>query len=225
MAGEAKKRVYRKNKTKGSRPGSKWPEEVRTGAMCDLLVSNNICAVARKYGVPESTLRTWMTAAKKKTDAEKKDLFAQERERQLRALGHMAAAGARNTVQYIVGRLEENDREAAIFYGLKQQLDEDDRLMVWQETGQDPGSAEVRDREGSALVVLDGEGTPTGQTVRLTEEARSRLISQMDRHRPMSDFAATNYLRTLTSVARQAAEMTGDDDTADKTLVLTIEDS
>ena len=224
MASGQKKRVYRKNKTKGSRPGKKWPEEVRTAAMCDLLVSNNICEVARKYGVPESTLRTWMTAAKKKSPAEKRDLFAEERQRQLRALGHMAAAGARNTVQYIVGRLDENHREAAIYYGLKARLDEDDRLMVLEQTGEDVGTVEVLDDTGTALVVLDANGNPTGQRARLTEEARGRLMQQMDRHRPMSDFAATNYLRTLTSVAAKAAEMTGDNESDDRTLVLVVED-
>lgn len=214
MATETKKRVYRKNKTKGSRPGSKWPEDVRIGAMCDLLVSNNICAVARKYGVPESTLRTWMKAAQKKSAAEKKDLFAQERQRQLRALGHMAASGARASVGYICSRLEENDRDAAIYHGLKRRLDHDEGLKTEEEI--------EADRRETAMVV---HGEPGTVEEPLTLEQREQITAQMARHRPMSDFAAANYLRALTSVAAKAAELTGDDETDDKTLVLRIEDS
>ena len=39
---------YRDNTVKGSRRGKKWPEEIKTAAMCDLLLSNNLSEVARR---------------------------------------------------------------------------------------------------------------------------------------------------------------------------------
>ena len=210
---EGKKRVYRKNTVKGTRKGKKWPEEVRTAAMCDLMVGNNICAVARKHGVPESTLRCWMKEAEKMEPGEKKSLFVQERERQIRALGHLAARGARASVSYICSRLEENDRDAAIYHGLKRRLDHDEGIKTEEELEQE---RRVRD-----MVVHGAPGTVDEP---LTQEQREQIAAQMARHRPMSDFAAANYLRALTSVAARAAEMTGDADTEDKTLVLDVED-
>ena len=47
---------YRDNTVKGTRRGSKWPEAVKTACMCDLLTDNNLSVVARRHGVPESTL-------------------------------------------------------------------------------------------------------------------------------------------------------------------------
>ena len=61
-----KKRIYRDNTVKGKRRGSKWPAEIKTAALCDLLVNNNLSQVAARYGVPESTLRTWETEARQK---------------------------------------------------------------------------------------------------------------------------------------------------------------
>ena len=93
--GPEKKRKYRKNTVEGSRKGSKWPEEVKTAALADLLVGNNLCAVARRHGVPESTLRSWLNAARKKKPGQTESLFDAARRDALRALNHNAAAGWR----------------------------------------------------------------------------------------------------------------------------------
>lgn len=60
---EKKKRVYRKNTVPGRQRGKKYPEAVKTAALCELLGNSNLSDVAKKYGVPESTLRGWMTKA------------------------------------------------------------------------------------------------------------------------------------------------------------------
>ena len=77
---------YRDNTVKGTRRGSKWPEAVKTACMCDLLTDNNLSVVARRHGVPESTLRTWERQARRKTPGEQKSLFEAAREQELREL-------------------------------------------------------------------------------------------------------------------------------------------
>lgn len=196
----AKERKYCKNTVKGSRKGSKWPEEIKTAAICDLLVSNNICAVARRYGVPESTLRTWLTAARKKSADEKKSLFDAAREAELRALNHNAAAAARNSVEFIRRRLEANEADAAIYAGAKARLDEADGIFG----GERPGG-------GKALTVQEPE-------VPMSAEERESLQAAMARHKPMGDFAAANYLRALTGVAGKSAQLLGEEKTEDKTI-------
>ena len=193
------KRKYCRNTVSGSRKGSKWPEEVKTAAICDMLTSNNICAVARRHGVPESTLRTWLTAARKKSADEKKSLFDAAREAELRALNHNAAAAARNSVEFIRRRLEANEADAAIYAGAKARLDEADGI----------GTGEAG--QGRALTV--GESPAPMST-----QEREQLVAAMGRHKPMGDFAAANYLRALTSVAGKSAQLLGEEKTEDKTI-------
>ena len=73
-----KQRRYCKNKTPGTRRGRKWDEKTRTGVLMDMITSNNICAVARKWGVPESTIRTWQAEELKKPES----VFEQAGQRQ-----------------------------------------------------------------------------------------------------------------------------------------------
>ncbi len=201
------KRVYRKNKTKGSRKGSKWPEHIKTAALCDLLTGNNICAVAKKYGVPESTLRTWLNKAEKAGPDGKKSIFAEAREEAVRALQHDAAAGARASVRYIRRRLEANDTDCAIYAGAQARLDAADGISVAEE-----------DEGGTALAVVDDPAAA------MTDEERSALLRAMDRHRPMSDFAAANYLRALTSVTDKAGQLLGEDVPGQGELKIIIEE-
>lgn len=123
-----KKRRYCRNTVKGKRRGSKWPEELKTAAICDLLVNNNICAVARKYQVPESTLRTWMAAAEKSGADGKRNLFEEARRNALRQLNHRASAGAVASVEYIGRRLEINAKDAEIYEENKNRLAEAQNL-------------------------------------------------------------------------------------------------
>ena len=44
----------------------------------------------------------------------------------------------------------------------------------------------------------------------------------MERHRPISDFGAANFTRTLVSVTDRAAQMLGDDGAPDNTLRIEI---
>lgn len=52
------KRAYCKNTVKGSQRGRKYPPKVRAEVLMAMLSSGSICAVARRYGVPESTIRS-----------------------------------------------------------------------------------------------------------------------------------------------------------------------
>ena len=56
-------RRYCKNTVKGSRRGQKYPPKVRAEVLMAMLSSGSICAVAPRYGVPESTIRSWMAGA------------------------------------------------------------------------------------------------------------------------------------------------------------------
>ena len=55
-------RKYCKNTVSGRQGrGKKYPARVRAEVVMAMISSNSICAVARKYGVPESTIRSWRT--------------------------------------------------------------------------------------------------------------------------------------------------------------------
>ena len=115
--------IYHDNTVKGTRRGRKWPEDIRTAAMCDLLVHNNLSDVARRYNVPESTLRSWMNQANRKTDREKKSLFEQARETELRALARKASAAANCSVEYMRRRLEQNLNDTQITEYCRRRVD------------------------------------------------------------------------------------------------------
>ena len=55
-----KKRAYCKNTVPGRQRGRKYPPKFRAEVVMAMLTTNSICAVARRYGVPESTIRSWM---------------------------------------------------------------------------------------------------------------------------------------------------------------------
>lgn len=188
--------IYHDNTVKGTRRGKKWPEEIRTAAMCDLLVHNNLSDVARRYNVPESTLRTWMAQANRKKPEERKSLFEQAREAELRALARKASAAANCSVEYMRRRLERNLSDAQITEYCRRRLDELDGLIAY-EGPEDPDCKEL----GPVRTV---EPEAPGE--------RDMLLKLMDRHRPMSDFGAANFARTLVSVTGRAADLLGEDE-------------
>lgn len=114
----AKKRI--ENTVKGHRRGSRYPEEVRTAALTMMLTSNNIrdvsrrlAAVAKKYSVPESTLRSWYRAATSEketnTPAQAQNAqsdFAKARGECVREIVQQAAKGAVLTTRMMVQRVE-----------------------------------------------------------------------------------------------------------------------
>lgn len=195
----AKKRVYRKNTVPGSRKGQKWPEQTRTAALCDLLIGNNICAVARRYGVPESTLRSWMSAARRAGSDGEMSLFEAARAEQLRAVGHLAAAGARASVEYAQRRLEASARDTEIYDRVRQMMDEADGILP-------PAEGDGAQRNGPAGT-SPGEDGGAPETGPMSMERRGQMIEAMARHRPMSDFAAANYIRALTGTVSRAADI------------------
>jgi transposase-like protein len=101
-------RRYCKNKTPGSHPGQKWDKETKVGVLMDYMydpkVMGNICAVAKKYGVPESTIRTWLTKELLRKD-EKKGVYARAYEEAAREIVYRAAEGARMAVTHMQQQL------------------------------------------------------------------------------------------------------------------------
>lgn len=190
---------YHDNTVKGTRRGKKWPEDVRTAVMCDLLVHNNLTDVARRYNVPESTLRSWLRAAERKSPGEQKTMFEQARENALRAVAHKASAAAQNSVEYIRRRLERNATDAEIYEACRQRLDELDELVVYQGP-EEPGCEAL----GLVLEIMPEQPGEREQLERL-----------MERHRPMSDFGAANFARTLMSTTGKARELLGGDEAED----------
>lgn len=112
---------YRKNSVPGKQRGKKYSEAVRTACMCDLLVVDNLSDVAKKHGVPESTLRTWKAKAEKLGPEGEKSLWAQARDEQVKQIALKAAQGARLGTELIVHRLEAGQRNM-------QRCDEIERL-------------------------------------------------------------------------------------------------
>lgn len=88
-------RKYCKNTVPGRQGrGKKYPARVRAEVVMAMISSNSICAVARKYGVPESTIRSWMAEEAGKPDG----VFAEARAQAAREIAARAALGARAQV-------------------------------------------------------------------------------------------------------------------------------
>ena len=98
---------------KGHRRGSKYPEAVKTACLCDMLVEPNLHRIAKRRGVPESTLRGWYNRELGKMSAEERSaLWGEARRAAMREVAHEAAGGARLGVKMIGRRLEAGDRAA-----------------------------------------------------------------------------------------------------------------
>lgn len=119
-------RKYCKNTVPGRQGrGKKYPARVRAEVVMAMISSNSICAVARKYGVPESTIRSWMAEEAGKSDG----VFAEARAQAAREIAARAALGARAQVGYLQQRVAENQRASEICTKLRAKLDEDAGLM------------------------------------------------------------------------------------------------
>ena len=92
-------------------------------------------------------------------------------------------------------RLERNLNDAEITEYCRRRLDELDGLIAY-EGPEDPECREL----GTVRKV---EPEVPGE--------RKMLLKLMDRHRPMSDFGAANFARTLVSVTGRAADLLGDE--------------
>lgn len=118
----AKKRAYCKNTVAGKQRGKKYQAAFRAEVVMAMLGSTSICAVAKKYGVPESTIRSWMSE-----EAGRSDAFAKARQEAAREIAIRASLGVRAQVTFLQGRAAESQRAAQITERLHRRLDEDTR--------------------------------------------------------------------------------------------------
>ena len=194
-----KQRRYCKNKTPGTRRGLKWDEKTRTGVLMDMITSNNICAVARKWGVPESTIRTWQAEELKKPES----VFEQARREYARQVAAAAVSAALDHIGYISRRVSANRTNAEIYENLKRRLQEDARARKWENVGQNLRTEEEKAAADAcgALVVY---GSPGSYDRSLTDEEREEIAKLMELHTPMDDRSAAVLAQTLVA-ARAAA--------------------
>lgn len=183
-----KKRVMKKNTVQGTRRGSKWPPEVKTACMADLLLTDNLTTVAKRHGVPESTLRTWRDEARKEG---RDNVWARARQDAVKEIAYKAATGARLNVELLCRRLEAGSRAQEALEEIRGRL---------RELGP----------------------TRKEEPIEITQE-RVQLMDALTKWNHMSDFAATNILRTLVSVGDRAAAQTGGAENADIQVVLSGE--
>ena len=192
-------RRYCKNTVPGRQGrGKKYPAKVRADVVMAMIGSNSICAVARKYGVPESTIRSWMAEEAKKPDG----AFAQARAEAARE-----ALGARAQVGYLQQRVAENQRAADIRAKLEQRLDEDARSRRYEIGGLLKSEAEdLQDAAETGLVVYSEPGSYDRQ---LSGEERDELAKQLERYeaKAMTDKDAANIAAVLLTAAANAAAL------------------
>lgn len=204
------KRRYCKNTVPGKQGrGKKYPAAVRAEVVMAMIGSNSICAVARRYGVPESTIRSWMAEEAGKPDG----VFAAARAEAAREIAARAAVGAKAQVSYLQQRVAENQRAAEIRQRLQQRLDEDARarkytvgaLLKSQEE-------ELADATETGMVVYRQPGSYDRQ---LSYEERKELEKQLERYdsRVMTDRDAANVAAVLITAAGAAAALVPQDTT------------
>lgn len=197
-------RRYCKNTVPGRQGrGKKYPAKVRADVVMAMIGSNSICAVARKYGVPESTIRSWMAEEAKQPDG----AFAQARAEAAREIAARAALGARAQVGYLQQRVAENQRAADIRAKLEQRLDEDARSRRYEIGGLLKSEAEdLQDAAETGLVVRSAPGTYDRQ---LSDEERDELAKQLERYaaKAMTDKDAANIAAVLLTTAANAAAL------------------
>ncbi len=204
------KRRYCKNTVPGKQGrGKKYPAAVRAEVVMAMIGSNSICAVARRYGVPESTIRSWMAEEAGKPDG----VFAAARVEAAREIAARAAVGAKAQVSYLQQRVAENQRAAEVREKLHRRLDEDARarkytvgaLLKSQEE-------ELADATETGMVVYSQPGSYDRE---LDEAQRKELEAQLERYdsRVMTDRDAANVAAVLLTVAGAAAALVPQDTT------------
>ena len=195
-----KKRAYCKNTVAGKQRGKKYPAAFRAEVVMAMLGSNSICAVAKRYGVPESTIRSWMSE-----EASRSDAFAQARQEAAREIAARAALGVRTQVVFLQGRAAESQRAAQITGKLHKRLDEDTRARDFAVgTLLKDDSEELADATETGLVVYSSPGSYDRQ---LDEGQRRQLNAELERYegRIMSDKCAASVTKVLLEVAEKAA--------------------
>lgn len=203
-------RKYCKNTVPGRQGrGKKYPAAVRAEVVMAMIGENSICAVARKYGVPESTIRSWMAEEAGKPDG----VFARARAEAAREIAARAALGAKAQVAYLQQRAAENQRAAEVVDKLHRRLDEDARARSYEVGVQLKSEAEtLQDAEETGLVVYSALGSYDRE---LDDEEREALEKQLERYegRKMTDRDAANVAAVLLTAAANAAQLAPRDET------------
>lgn len=206
-----KKRAYCKNTVPGRQRGKKYPPKFRAEVVMAMLTTNSICAVARRYGVPESTIRTWVAE-----EAKRGDVWAEERRAAAREIALRASLGTRAQVSYLQSRVEEASRAAQIKKKLHARLDEGVRArdfalgtLLKSEDEALADAAEV------GLVVYSSPGSYDRQ---LDPEEEKLLNKQLERYEglAMTDKNAAAMVNVLMTVAERAAAMLPGDNNLDE---------
>lgn len=204
------KRRYCKNTVPGKQGrGKKYPAAVRAEVVMAMIGSNSICAVARRYGVPESTIRSWMAEEAGKPDG----VFARARAEAAREIAARAALGAKAQVAYLQQRAAENQRAAEVADKLHRRLDEDARARSYEVGVQLKSEAEtLQDAAETGLVVYSAPGSYDRA---LDDKEREALEKQLERYegRKMTDRDAANVAAVLLTAAASAAQLAPRDET------------
>ena len=196
------KRAYCKNTVRGKQRGKKYPAALRAEVVMAMLSSSSICAVARKYRVPESTIRSWLAE-----EAKRGDVWAEERRAAAREIALRASLGTRAQVTYLQDRVEEAGRAAQITKKLHARLDEDARAKSFAVGTLLKGDAEeLADATETGLVPY---ASPGSYDRRLEDGEEKLLAGQLERYegRTMSDKDAANMAHVLMTVAERAAAL------------------
>lgn len=197
------KRAYCKNTVQGSQRGRKYPPKLRAEVVLAMVASNNICAVARKYCVPESTIRSWLAE-----EAARGDAFAEARQAAAREIAVRASLGAKEQVAYLQGRVAESQRAAELRRKLDKRLEEGVRaenaeMGALLKTSEE----ELADAAETGLVVY---GSPGSYDKTLQDEERRKLASLREHYDglTMTDKDAANVAKVLMEVAARAEALT-----------------
>lgn len=198
------KRRYCKNTVPGKQGrGKKYPAAVRAEVVMAMIGSNSICAVARRYGVPESTIRSWMAEEAGKPDG----VFAAARAEAAREIAARAAVGAKAQVSYLQQRVAENQRAAEVREKLHRRLDEDAKARQYDIGVRLKSEDEtLQDTMETGLVAY---GAPGSYDRQLSDEERKELEKQLERYdsRVMTDRDAANVAAVLLTAAGAAAAL------------------
>lgn len=204
------KRRYCKNTVPGKQGrGKKYPAAVRAEVVMAMIGSNSICAVARRYGVPESTIRSWMAEEAGKPDG----VFAAARAEAAREIAARAAVGAKAQVSYLQQRVAENQRAAEVREKLHRRLDEDAKARQYDIGVRLKSEDEtLQDAMETGLVAY---GAPGSYDRQLSDEERKELEKQLERYdsRVMTDRDAAKVAAVLLTAAGAAATLVLQDTT------------
>ena len=102
-----------KNTVSGKRRGSKWPPQVQVACLSEMVIKNNLHAIAQKHGVPESTLRGWWNKLLAQGVAQQAEVVREAQKEAVREIAFDATMAAKRNMGLIATRLEQAERNEA----------------------------------------------------------------------------------------------------------------